>query len=133
MKQLFILFFVAFTSSLNAQELLGQEFWPDGTLRSTRYSEGSRIHFITYHENGKMKEVGCFQNGRRDGVWKQYAESGALITKAGFTDGVRQGIWEFAEMGETHASGRLVFEHGLLKSGEQFSDEGLLTAHRTYP
>ncbi len=82
---------------------MGQERWPDGTLRATRYSEGGRIHFITYHENGKVKEIGCFKSGRRDGVWKQFSDTGALTrTSIGFCNGQRQGVWEFRGAGSSH-------------------------------
>ena len=90
MRTLLILFTLLFAQASFAQEILGQERWPDGTLRATRYSEGDRIHFITYHENGRVKEIGCFKGGRRDGEWKQYSDTGALLAQAGFRNGQRQ-------------------------------------------
>lgn len=92
MKHILLILFLSTSSGLFAQELLGREYWSDGTLRSTRYAEGAKIHFITYHENGKVNAVGCFLNGRRDGVWKQYSQNGVLLAQAGFRNGERQGI-----------------------------------------
>lgn len=114
-----------------AQEILAQERWPDGTLRAARYSEGDQIHFITYHENGRVKEMGTFRKGLRHGTWKQYADSGALLTHATFQNGHRQGEWEFRTMADVPA-GRLVFRNGELVRGEQFDAEGLLAAIREY-
>lgn len=108
-----------------------QERWPDGTLRATRYKEGVRIHFITYHENGQVKEMGCFTNGRRDGLWKQYSDTGVLLAQAGFRNGERQGVWEFRGA-DGRAVGRLVHVSGSLSKAEAFNDRGELTASRTY-
>ncbi len=111
--------------------LISQERWPDGRLKATRYEEGGRIHFITYHENGKVKEQGCFRDGRRHGVWRQYSESGALIAQAGFRNGRRQGVWEFRNHADV-VVGRLTFADGSLLHGEQFNEQGLLLAQRHY-
>lgn len=131
MRSLLFLFALMLTQASIAQEVLGQERWPDGTLRATRYSEGERIHFITYHENGKVKEIGCFKNGRRDGVWKQYNDTGALLAEAGFSNGQRQGVWEFHDHRD-RTTGRLTYAHGLLTRGEQYDDAGALVAQRSY-
>ncbi len=116
---------------LAAQDLISQERWPNGSLRSTRYSEGPRVHFITYHENGQVKEMGCFNDGRRDGVWKQYSDTGALLAQAGFRNGQRQGVWEFRNA-DDQPVGRLTYAGGILAHGEAFNDAGELTAHRAY-
>lgn len=118
-------------TTVSAQELLSQERWPDGSLRATRYSEGGRIHFITYHENGQVKEVGCFLKGRRDGVWKQYNDTGVLVARAGFRNGERQGVWEFRNA-DDRPVGRLTYVGGRLDQGDAFSGDGELTAHRVY-
>lgn len=115
----------------HGQALLGQEHWPDGTLKATRYSDGTRIHFITFHENGQVKEVGCFRNGRRDGVWKQYSDTGALLARAGFRNGERQGVWEFNDVADAPL-GKLSYESGKLIRSEAYDPEGLVVAHRTY-
>lgn len=118
-------------SGLQAQEILSQERYPDGTLRSTRYSEGGRIHFITYFENGQVMEIGCFENGKRDGSWKQYSTSGALMASAYFNKGRSQGIWEFRTE-DDKPLGRLSYTNGELAQGEQFNDAGNLVAQRDY-
>ena len=114
-----------------AQEIISQDRWPDGSLRATRYSEGDRIHFITYHENGKVKEIGAFQSGRRDGVWKQFSDTGALLAQAGFRNGQRQGVWEFRDAAD-HTIGSVTYNAGVLMSAVQYDDAGALIAQRTY-
>lgn len=134
MRQLAFIIALLVTSTSMAQqaELLGQERWPDGTLRATRYQEGDRIHFITYHENGRVKEMGCFHRGRRDGAWKQYSDTGVLLTQANFHRGQRQGQWEFRDEAD-QVKGRLAYASDVLLRGEQYDAQGLLLAQRTYP
>lgn len=134
MRYLLLSFVLVLTTALAAQqpELLGQERWPDGTLRATRYQEGDRIHFITYHQNGRVNEMGCFHRGRRDGIWKQYSDTGVLLTQARFSRGQRQGQWEFRDETD-QLKGRLAYSEDVLLRGEQFDGQGLLLALRTYP
>ena len=131
MRILLVIVSLLSLGTLSAQELLGQERWPDGTLKATRYSEGDRIHFITYHENGKVKEMGAFLQGKRDGEWKQYTESGALVARAAFNKGVRQGVWEFRN-GADRPLGLLVYSNGALVRGETYDEGGGLLAQRDY-
>ncbi|HQV75598.1 MAG: hypothetical protein KBA60_06495 [Flavobacteriales bacterium] len=131
MKHILLILFLSTSSGLFAQELLGREYWSDGTLRSTRYAEGAKIHFITYHENGKVNAVGCFLNGRRDGVWKQYSQNGVLLAQAGFRNGERQGIWEFRNEADL-PRGQLTYSGGILAQGEAYDATGMITAQRAY-
>lgn len=131
MRTLLILFALLVVQVSSAQEVIGQERWPDGTLRATRYSEGDCVHFITYHVNGKVKEIGCFKNGRRDGVWKQFSDEGVLLAQAGFRNGQRQGVWEFRDA-DDRTTGRLIYAAGMLAQAEQYDDGGALLAQRTY-
>jgi antitoxin component YwqK of YwqJK toxin-antitoxin module len=131
MRHLFLLLALFLLHSVSAQDLLGQEHWPDGTLKATRYKVGERVHFITYHESGRVKEMGCFLNGKRDGVWRQYDATGVLLTQASFSLGQRQGVWLFRNTAD-QVTGRLVYSDGLLARGEQFDDQGALLAQRDY-
>lgn len=131
MRLLFTLTTAFLLNATFGQTLLAQEHWPDGTLRSTRYSEGGRIHFITFHENGQVKEVGCFRNGRRDGTWTQYSATGVLLTRAGFRNGERQGVWEFRNDADAPV-GRLMYTAGRLMRGEAYDDDGALAVRQEY-
>lgn len=131
MRTLLLSIVLLLTAYGQAQELLNQDFWPNGAIRSTRYAEGGRIHFITYHENGFVKDMGSFDNGKRDGSWKQYSDTGALTASAHFENGRRQGIWEFRTSSDK-PMGRLTFQNGVLLKGHQYNDTGDLVAQRDY-
>lgn len=131
MRLLLTIATVLLLGATHGQTLLGQEHWPDGTLKATRYSEGDRIHFITYHENGQVKEVGGFLHGRRDGVWKQYSDTGVMMARASFRNGERQGTWEFRSDADS-PMGRLTYTAGRLIRGEAYSNDGILAVHREY-
>lgn len=131
MRFVLIALILLLAQAAQAQEILAQERWPDGTLKATRYAEGGRIHFITYHENGRVRQVGCFLNGRRDGLWREYSDTGVLLTKAGFRNGERQGVWEFRSHGDA-VVGRLTYTEGRISTGEQYDEAGALVAVRTY-
>ncbi|MFN3875789.1 MAG: toxin-antitoxin system YwqK family antitoxin [Flavobacteriales bacterium] len=133
MRQFMLTLSFAMAASCAAQSpvLLGQERWPDGTLKATRYQEGDRIHFITYHENGRVKEIGCFRRGRRDGLWRQFSDSGVLLAQAGFRNGQRQGVWEFRGQ-NSGLLGRIIYSEGMLLRGEQYDERGALVAMRAY-
>ncbi|MBK8228193.1 MAG: hypothetical protein IPK70_13600 [Flavobacteriales bacterium] len=129
----FFFVFMIMGGSLSAQraELLVQERYPDGTLRATRYREGDRVRFITYHENGRVKEMGGFRDGRRDGEWKQFSDTGAVLAHASFRNGLRQGVWEFRSHRNSVVC-RLVYSEGVIQRGEQYDERGELVAMRDY-
>lgn len=131
MRTFFLTLALIVASATQAQVLLGQEHWPNGNLKSTGYTQGDRTHFITYHENGRVKEMGSYRNGKLDGVWKQYTDTGALLTRATFRNGTRQGVWEFRTEAD-QPLGMLRYSNGVLTHGEQYSETGDLVAQREY-
>lgn len=126
---LFFALLLAFAAQ--AQVLLGQAHWPNGNLRSTVYTEGVHTHVVAYHENGRVQETRSYRNGKLDGLVKQFAETGALLTRATFQEGVRQGVWEFRTSSD-QPLGALRFSNGTLTHGEQFDPTGELIAQRDY-
>jgi len=131
MRTLLLLVALLSLRSAVAQDLLAQERWPDGTLKATRYSEGERVHFITYHENGRVNEIGTFCQGKRDGDWKQYSDTGALLARAGFKNGERQGLWEFRNAMDKPL-GRLLYRNGALVRAVAYDPGGAMLAQREY-
>lgn len=130
-KPIILLFALLLTGAVEAQELLGQTYYANGRLQSTRYSDGAVEHFILYHPNGRVQATGMFRDGRRDGVWRQFAENGTVVAEARFKAGHRTGVWEFRD-DANGLKGRLVYTDGRLASGEQFDPTGELIAQRTY-
>ena len=131
MKQSITLLCLAIACAGHAQELLQQDFYSNGHLKSTRFSDGANERFITYYESGRVKEMGAFREGRRDGVWKQLDENGALLAQATFAQGHRQGVWEFRD-NSNQLMGRLQYSNGQLARGEQYDPRGELLAQRQY-
>ncbi|MEZ4756772.1 MAG: hypothetical protein R2817_08090 [Flavobacteriales bacterium] len=131
MRTLLFLLAICCSTWTSAQTLLAQEHWPDGTLKSTRFEEGGRVHFITYYENGRVHEMGGFLRGRRDGVWKQFSDTGVLLAQARFSMGERQGTWEFRSHNNA-LLGRLGHADGELRKSELYNEQGGLVAMRTY-
>ena len=127
---LFILL-LGLTARAFSQDLEEQVFYPSGRLEHTRYSIGDKIFFIAYHENGRVKEIGAFRQGRPEGEWKQFTESGRLTVRANFRDGRLQGTSEFHDPFDRW-SGRLEHEQGVLRRGEQRDGQGYLVAQRDY-
>ena len=132
MRSSVLLFVVLLVPVVHAQELLEQQRWPDGTLKYTAYSEGGRLHFISYHETGRVKEMGGYRDGKLDGVWKQFTDTGSLLTHATFKNGLRQGEWEF-RTAEDVPLGTLSFVDGALARGELYNELGDVVASRDYP
>lgn len=116
---------------LQAQDGLVQERYPNGKLRSTQYAEGDMVRFVTYYESGRVKEMGGFHQGLRDGAWKQYAENGTVLCEALFANGQRQGNWTVRNTADA-TMGRLHFSDGTLAYAEQLDADGGLIASRTY-
>lgn len=113
------------------QALIAQQFHPNGKVKNTRFEDGAGERFMTYYETGRVKEIGAFREGRRDGVWKQFDENGAVLAKAEFINGVRQGTWEFRDPAN-RLKVRLQYVKGSLARGEQYGESGELVASRVY-
>ncbi|MFZ1686336.1 MAG: hypothetical protein WAU70_02875 [Flavobacteriales bacterium] len=116
---------------LHAQDGLVQERYPNGKLRSTHYAEGDLVRFVTYYESGRVKEMGGFHEGLREGAWKQFAENGTVLCEALFAKGKRQGNWTVHNIMDS-TTGRLHFSDGTLAYAEQLDADGGLIASRTY-
>ncbi len=122
---------IAIIGLAHGQAIIAQEFHVNGKVKSTRFHDGERERFMTYYQTGRVKEIGAFREGRRDGVWKQFDENGAVLAKAEFINGQRQGTWEFRDPAN-RLKVRLQYVKGSLAQGEQYGDSGELIAQRTY-
>ncbi|MCB9179723.1 MAG: hypothetical protein H6590_09915 [Flavobacteriales bacterium] len=126
-----MLLIIGLTGEVKAQELEDQGFYPNGRLEHTRYSIGDQVFFISYHDNGRVREIGAFLNGRPEGEWKQFTRTGRMTVRANFRDGRLEGASEFHDP-DDRWSGRLVHENGVLRHGEQHDAQGYLVAQRDY-
>jgi antitoxin component YwqK of YwqJK toxin-antitoxin module len=111
--------------SVSGQSLLKQEFHDNGRLSKTVFAEKGNIHFIFYHANGKVAEIGSYRNGVRSGVWKTFDHSGSLVSQGHFHDDLRVGPWSFrSEFGQGY--GQIIYKDGKLVDGKHWSNAGEL-------
>jgi antitoxin component YwqK of YwqJK toxin-antitoxin module len=50
-----------------------------------------------YYENGNVKQVGNFVDGKLDGKWISYTEEGNVKAIAQYRDGKKHGKWQYFE------------------------------------
>jgi antitoxin component YwqK of YwqJK toxin-antitoxin module len=50
-----------------------------------------------YYENGSVKQVGNFADGKLEGKWISYSEEGNVQVIAQYRDGKKHGKWQYFE------------------------------------
>ncbi|NBU68629.1 MAG: hypothetical protein EBS49_03255 [Verrucomicrobia bacterium] len=62
--------------------------------RRTGWEKGKRSGRVeTWHENGKKKGVGSFQNGQRDGTFVVWWPNGKKRAETNYRKGIPEGCW----------------------------------------
>ena len=56
---------------------------------------GKKIKATYFYENGQVQQEGYFENGKLEGLWVAYNESGDKISSGEYTAGVKTGKWFF--------------------------------------
>jgi antitoxin component YwqK of YwqJK toxin-antitoxin module len=46
-----------------------------------------------YHSKGYVEEIGNYSNGKKEGVWIQFASNGQQLGEAYYKNGLKDGIW----------------------------------------
>ncbi len=46
-----------------------------------------------YHPKGYLEEAGQYKQGKKDGIWIQFASNGQKLGEAFYKDGQKDGIW----------------------------------------
>jgi len=64
----------------------------------------------TWYTNGKIRDQGRFQLGRRVGSWERFDEQGQLTSRKLFDNGDPHGVWEWFEKGKSVRT--VQFDHG---------------------
>ena len=53
-----------------------------------------KTQYISHHDNGKIKEVGYFnEEGVITGQWIEYHENGTKVGQVEWVDGIKHGTW----------------------------------------
>ncbi|WP_310559890.1 membrane-binding protein [Flavobacterium sp.] len=50
-----------------------------------------------YYENGQVKQVGDFIDGKLEGKWISYSEDGTITAIAQYREGKKHGKWQYFE------------------------------------
>ena len=50
-----------------------------------------------FHDNGNVKQVGNFVDGKLDGKWVSYSEEGNIVAVAYYKNGKKHGKWQYFE------------------------------------
>lgn len=58
-------------------------------------AEGDLVKATYYHDNGKVQQVGYFNDGKLDGKWTSYDVNGNVQAVAEYTNGVKTGKWMY--------------------------------------
>ena len=48
-----------------------------------------------YYDNGQLKAIGTFKDGKEDGLYEWYYENGQLWERKTYKDGIRDGLYEW--------------------------------------
>lgn len=55
--------------------------------------EGEKTKVTKFFDDGSVREVGYFVDGKADGSWIEYRADGTIKTKAFYTAGKKTGTW----------------------------------------
>jgi antitoxin component YwqK of YwqJK toxin-antitoxin module len=75
-----LFFIICFSQNIPPKNGEWKEYYENGQLKIVGfYKDGKQEgEWKEYHENGQLKSVGSFKNGRQEGEWKAYDENGQL-------------------------------------------------------
>ena len=61
---------------------------------------GKKLKATYFYENGQVQQEGYFENGKLEGIWVSYNETGDKIASGEYTAGVKTGKWFFWSQNE---------------------------------
>ena len=85
MKKLFLISMMLVSSVIFSQDKLKLENVED------------QVKATYYYENGNVKQVGNFLDGKLEGKWVSYSEEGNIETIAHYKGGKKHGKWQYFE------------------------------------
>ena len=56
---------------------------------------GKKLKATYFYENGQVQQEGYFENGKLEGIWVSYNESGDKISSGEYVAGAKTGKWFF--------------------------------------
>ena len=86
-----------------------------------------------YYENGKLKEIGLINEGKRVGKWIYYSKNGIILAECCFNNfGQKHGKWLIYD-NNSKLRAKMIYKNGIRKGKwEVYDDHGKLTIRRYY-
>jgi antitoxin component YwqK of YwqJK toxin-antitoxin module len=76
-----------------------------------------------YHSNGKVMHQGNYIDGKADGLWKSFDETGNLVSECSFEQGKKTGLWNFYTSTALNA---VVYSDNTVADVKKFSTNALV-------
>ena len=57
--------------------------------------EGNLVKVTYYHDNGQIKQIGFYKDGKVQGKWVSFTDVGEKLAQGEYNDGVKTGKWFF--------------------------------------
>lgn len=114
---------------LFAQDLIKQEYYDNGNLKSQIYTQGSSMLVMEYYENGTLKERGTFTEDKKNIKYLSWYSDGSKCLEVSFSDNVPDGKWKMWNE-EGLIIGEASYQNGKLIHGAIFNDMGETMASR---
>lgn len=101
-----------FLTACNSSTEVVEEFGDGKAKKTIEHFDGDSTCEKSYHENGQLKEIKCFKNGKQTGEQIYFREDGTKAAVLTFYNGIRHG-----QTYEYYPSGQVAFE-GVVENGE---------------
>jgi antitoxin component YwqK of YwqJK toxin-antitoxin module len=112
-----------------AQDLIEQDFYENGKLKTSAFREGNQFFLISFYENGKLKEKAIYTDNQKNGKFQSWFENGQPHIMIEYVQNVPSGKWMvWNEAGIV--IGVADYRQGDLVSGSMWDDYGNLIAQR---
>lgn len=115
MRVLVFLLLASISVSVNAQSRELSTYYDNGNLKSRyEYSNSQTYAFTNFFPSEKVMESGSFVNGKKDGLWITFDETGVKTAEALYKLGEKTGEWRiFDKLGKltykiTNQSNRII-------------------------
>ena len=108
-----------------AVEKLDERTKPDG---SPLYYQPRKLRPYTgwsvgFHDNGQVKELAQYKDGKQDGLWARFYDNGQKMVEANYKNGKREGLSIFW-YNKGQKKGEESYKDGKLRSAEVWKPNG---------
>lgn len=71
-------------------------FYKNRTIYRKVFYKNGKIDgkFLEYYNTGELKEIGTYENGLREGNWREFYKNGKILRKGKYVKGEKVGIWK---------------------------------------